>query len=245
MCRRRHFLGLSVAGLACSQATAQVGAQPEVWWWYWDRPAHLLPWPAPGVGAAVVVTHALLSGQAVRLQPRRNALPLPPGTVAMPVVHVEVDPARALAGTRAQRDALCDALVEAVRRSSLGWVQLDFEARPSQRSFWRAVVDATHAALRPGERLSVTALASWCHGDRWLGDAPVDEVVPMYFRLGHARRGLERLSAAGVSEQACGHAHGLADDEPPWPVPLAGRRYLFLGRVQRGPFLTPLNGSDP
>ena len=114
-------------------------------------------------------------------------------------------------------------------RGRSGWVQLDFEARPSQRAFWRAVVESTRAALPPGVRLSVTALASWCHGDRWLAGAPVDEVVPMYFRLGRARPDLERRSAAGTPEPLCRQAHGLADDEPPWPVALPGRRFLFLG----------------
>lgn len=214
----------------CGFWAAARAAEPAVWWWYWDRPAAQLPAPPAGVGAAVVARHVILSGAGVRVQTRRSALPLPPGTPALPVVHVEVDPAHPLAGTEGQRAALRDTLLDVARRADSGWVQLDFEARPSQRAFWRAVVEATHAALPPGVRLSVTALASWCHADRWLSGAPVDEVVPMYFRLGRAREAFERRSAAGTPEPLCRAAHGLADDEPPWPVTLPGRRYLFLGQ---------------
>lgn len=220
---------LATGLLALLLGGAAQAAPPETWWWYWDRPAHQLPAPPPGVGAAVVVRHVLLAGEAVQVQPRRSALALPGGTPAMPVVHVEVDPARPMTGSVAQRDALRDVLLAVARQGRPDWVQLDFEARPSQRAFWRAVVDATHAALPAGVRLSVTALASWCHGDRWLTGAPVDEVVPMYFRLGRARTTFEQRSAEATPEPLCRQAHGLADDEPPWPHRLPGRRFVFLG----------------
>jgi hypothetical protein len=232
---RRVAALVLLAGLA----TGAPAAEPAVWWWYWDRPAAQLPPPPPGTGAAVVARHVILSGSGWQLQTRRSPLPLPPGTPAIPVVHVEVDPAQPFVGNAGQRDALRDALLDVARRADAGWVQLDFEARPSQRAFWRAVVETTHAALPARVRLSVTALASWCHGDRWLGDAPVDEVVPMYFRLGRARATFERRSAAGTPEPLCCHAHGLADDEPPWPVALPGRRYLFLGQQHRRALRSP------
>jgi hypothetical protein len=109
-------------------------------------------------------------------------------------------------------------------------VQLDFEVRRSQRAFWLEVVQSVRAALPIGVRLSVTALASWCHGDRWLAQAPADEIVPMYFRLGSRRAEFERRTMAGAMDPRCAAAHGVADDEPPWPVALPGRRYVFLGR---------------
>mgnify|MGYP000520607233 CR=1 FL=1 len=68
-----------------------------------------------------------------------------------------------------------------------------------------------------------------------LGDIPADEVVPMYFRLGRSRPDYEARSAAGVPEPRCALAHGLADDEAPWPQALPGRRYLFLGHRTRRP----------
>lgn len=207
--------------------------EPREYWWYWDRPADVLPAPAPGVGVALVVEHVLLSGDQVVVRHRRSALPLPQGVVVMPVVHVEVDPARPFAGIAAQRAALVTLFVDTAQRSPSAWVQLDFEARLSQRAFWQQAVVDIRAALPDEVRLSVTALASWCYGDRWLADVPADEIVPMYFRLGRARADLIRRSAGGPAEPRCATAHGVADDEPAWPVALPGRRFVFLGRQNR------------
>jgi hypothetical protein len=43
------------------------------------------------------------------------------------------------------------------------------------------VLRAVRATLPAGRELSMTALASWYDTERWLGAAPVDEVVPMLF----------------------------------------------------------------
>ena len=241
-----HFRQLKLlaffAGIVSSAvAAAERNNLPDEVWWYWDRPATQLPTPAPGVGAAVVTTHIIFSGEGFVRQPRRSALHLPSDVPTVPVIHVEVDPARPFAGNAAQRDALRDAVVDVVGRGgSTRWVQLDFEARRTQRGFWRAAVEAIKAALPPGFRLSVTALASWCYGDRWLGDVPADEIIPMYFRLGRARPDYVLRSAAGVTESRCALAHGVANDEPPWPVVLSGRRYVFLGRAS----WRPINNSS-
>lgn len=238
------FIAALFAGSAIASGAVGELDTPREFWWYWDRPAEQLPAPAPGVGAAVLVTHVIFSGQGYLLQPRRSALRLPDGTATMPVVHVEVDPARPFAANAAQNDALRAAVLDAVRRGSSTWVQLDFEARRSQREFWRTAVQSIKASLPAGVRLSVTALASWCYGDRWIGDAPVDEIVPMYFRLKQARRDYTVRSAAGVTEARCATAYGVADDEPDWPVLLPGRRYVFLG--QRGrPVVDPQRSDLP
>ena len=223
----RNTLALALVGLAVG--TVRADPLPAEWWWYWDRPERQLPVPRPGIGAAVVTMHVYFSGSRVIRVRRRSALTLPPGTVSIPVIHVEVDPAQPFAATEEQRNALRDLVVaEAVaRRPPL--IQLDFEARQSQRSFWMASVRAIRERLPAEVRLSVTALASWCFGDRWLAEAPADEIVPMYFRLGKARASIVARSAAGIPEPRCREAHGVADDEPPWPVALPGRRYVFLG----------------
>ena len=43
----------------------------------------------------------------------------------------------------------------------------------------------------------MTALASFCVGDRWLDGLPVDEVVPMIFRMGTDNERIRSFLAAG------------------------------------------------
>lgn len=210
-------------------ANAMGDNQPKEFWWYWDRPAQQLPAPPPGVGAAIVTSHVYFSADRMRVIGRRSELRLAADVVIIPVIHVEVDPARPFAASAAQREALRAAVLDLVAIRRPPWVQLDFEARPTQREFWLASVRAIRASLPTDIGLSVTALASWCYGDEWLGDVPVDEIVPMYFRLGRAREEFEARSAAGEQQARCLQAHGVADDEAAWPAELPGRRYVFLG----------------
>src|SRR5258705_11788686 len=62
--------------------------------------------------------------------------------------------------------------------------QMDFDEKGSERPPNRQLLHRVRE--RPGLSvpLSMTALASWCAGDRWLEDLPIDEAVAMLFRLG-------------------------------------------------------------
>jgi hypothetical protein len=82
--------------------------------------------------------------------------------------------------------------------------------------------------------LSMTALASWCSYDNgWMQGLPVDEAVPMLFRMEPDRR---RFAPNGRREIArdfvirdplCMAAVGISTREA-WPREMAGRRvYVF------------------
>jgi hypothetical protein len=62
----------------------------------------------------------------------------------------------------------------------------------------------------------MTALASFCVGDRWLDALPVDEAVPMIFRMGADDRAIKNLLASGedFNEPLCQRSYGIALDEP-------------------------------
>jgi hypothetical protein len=81
--------------------------------------------------------------------------------------------------------------------------------------------------------LSMTALGSFCLGDRWLGELPVDEAVPMIFRMGADDRAIKNMLASGEDfrEPICRESYGVSADEP---VTLtfrdARRRYVFNPR---------------
>jgi hypothetical protein len=107
-------------------------------------------------------------------------------------------------------------------------VQLDFDARASEREFYRALAREVRAAVEPGIGLSITALASWCAGDDWLAGLPVDEAVPMLFQMGPEHgpyRAIAQSRAAAAP--ACRGAVGVSLAEP-LTTRGAGRRiYVF------------------
>jgi hypothetical protein len=72
------------------------------------------------------------------------------------------------------------------------------------------------AQLPDNVPLSMTALASFCIGDRWLDDLPVDEAVPMVFRMGADDRSIKSMLANGndFGEPRCRRSYGIAVDEP-------------------------------
>ena len=72
------------------------------------------------------------------------------------------------------------------------------------------------AQLPDNVPLSMTALASFCIGDRWLDDLPVDEAVPMIFRMGADDKPIKNMLANGkdFGEPLCRRSYGIAVDEP-------------------------------
>jgi hypothetical protein len=110
-------------------------------------------------------------------------------------------------------------------------VQVDFDATASEREFYRRLIRRLRERLRADVMLSVTALASWCAGDDWLAGLPVDEAVPMLFRMGPFNerfRGIaeRRTGAASV----CRNALGISLDEPFLVRRQQRRLYVFSPR---------------
>jgi hypothetical protein len=110
-------------------------------------------------------------------------------------------------------------------------VQLDFDATSSQRAFYAALIRDVRAALPDTLGLSITALASWCDGDPWLGGLPVDECVPMLFRMGRDESEIaRRLDRGGdLRARVAGSALGVSLDERR-RVPRRERVYVFNTR---------------
>jgi hypothetical protein len=108
-------------------------------------------------------------------------------------------------------------------------VQVDFDATRSEREFYRSLLFELRQSLPETTALSMTALVSWCQGDNWLEQLPVDEAVPMLFRMGGERDQL--LSQFSQSKELrarpCQASMGISTDEPlalPKPSP---RLYFF------------------
>lgn len=198
--------------------------------WAWERTEDLR-FVRPPMEIAVQTGFVSLSGEAVAARGRYFPLRTnaPPATA---VVHVEIDRARPLVWTPLMRRRLGAAIRHYATLRPTARVQLDFEVRASERRVLLATIADLRRALPPATRLSMTALASWCDTERWLDAAPVDEIVPMLFRMDQRGRGLERRLAAGgdFADPRCRTALAISTDTPIAHAPAGRRVYLFSPR---------------
>ena len=242
LCRKRErgWVGGLVAVLVWVGLSGVAAAEPVVW--AWERSEALGELPA-SYGIAVVVGVIRLSGEGMVARGRR--FPLRAGADAAPigVVHIEIDRSAALDWT----DRLRAQVVEAALSYASGYrmVQIDMEVRRSEREALLDVLRGVRAGLAPGTVLSMTALASWCESERWLEQAPVDEIVPMLFRMGRQGGRLrEKLAAGGdFGEPRCRTAVGISLDAPV-TVPPGRRIYVFNPRAWDAAAVAALESRD-
>ena len=127
------------------------------------------------------------------------------------------------------RSRIVEEIVSVSRTPGIAGIQIDFDALKSQRAFYRGLLLELREKLPSGLKLSITALASWCVFDDWISDLPIDEAVPMLFRLGAGEEEIGRYLAQGNDFRAaiCKHSVGISTDEP-FPKLRARRRvYVF------------------
>lgn len=194
--------------------------------WAWERPEDLRF--APDTEIAVQTGFIGLSGE--KLQARGRYFPLksarPPQTA---VVHVQIDHAIPLRWDPELRAKLAAAVRHYATVIPTPRVQLDFEVRQSERQVLLDTLTDLRRALPASTTLSMTALTSWCISENWLEKAPVDEIVPMLFRMqddGPAI--LKRLAAGGdFRNPRCRTALAISSDSPVSRAPRGRRVYLF------------------
>jgi hypothetical protein len=172
---------------------------------------------------------------------RQQPLLVSPGTPLTSVVRLET---RGRAPQPRQADSTAVLVIEAVHERTAA-LQIDFDARRSDRPFYAALLKSVRASLPRGIPLSITALASWCVDDPWIDTRDVDEIVPMLFQMGpDARHVLTRLEQDGRwPVEACNGAAGLATDERHDRLPPARSVYVFNPRAWTADDLRALSGN--
>jgi hypothetical protein len=197
--------------------------------WAWERPERLEFLDARQTGVAFLASTVTIRDQDVWVQPRMQPLRIPKDARLMAVVRIE---AQRPALRDGQRRAAVDAIVAASHLPRVSAVQIDFDATLSQREFYRAMLYDLRARL-PQTPISITALASWCVSDNWLAGLPIDEAVPMLFRMGRDDRAIRLRLRAGddFREPLCRASIGVSNDEPLPALPSGRRVYWFAPRV--------------
>jgi hypothetical protein len=198
--------------------------------WAWERPEDLRALPA-GIGVAFLAQTLTLDRHGVAVSPRRQPLRVDPATALMAVTRIEA-PAAGTSGDKGLTPSEVDRIADSVARTRelprVSAIQIDFDATLSQRSFYRDLLHRVRGRIGSDYPLSITALASWCMDDYWLADLPVDEVVPMLFRMGPDWPPAKRQNALSfVTAPTCRGSVGLSLDEP-LRLSTRGRRvYVF------------------
>lgn len=205
---------------------------PPIMLWAWETPHDLRFLKSPQIGVAYLATTLLLREDTLWVRRRIQPLRIDPSTPLVAVIRIESDEARRAVLSPRQRRMAADRIVEVIDTTGAQALQLDFDAKLSERQFYRLLLLDLRRRLGSGFFLSMTALVSWCGSPSWLADLPVDETIPMLFRMGDEGPATRyRLFNGGdFPALQCRTSLGLSIDEP---RPLAGkirRRYYFCSR---------------
>jgi hypothetical protein len=201
---------------------------PPIVLWAWERPESLDFIDVQGIGVAFLARTLYLTGSDVIIRPRLQPFSSPPDTQLMAVVRIASDRWRPPDLSASQRQLATAAIAEVSALSGISALQVDFDATASQRTFYREVLHQLRRQLPASMPLSMTALASWCIFDNWLAGLPVDEVVPMVFRMGADQHRVRRYLAEGdFRADACRHSLGISTDEPRPTIRPGRRLYVF------------------
>jgi hypothetical protein len=208
---------------------------PPVVLWAWERPEDLKSFDANRYAVAFLAQTLVLKNDEVTLNPRHQPLEVGPETKLMAVTRIESQKTTGQrpALSEAQRKKTVEHIVRTMNLRNVSAIQIDFDAVTSERDFYRALLHDLRAKLPDTVPLSMTALASFCVGDRWLESLPVDEAVPMIFRMGADDKPIKNLLSAGEDfrEPLCQRSYGIATDEPLDLKFKPGRRvYVFNHR---------------
>jgi len=207
----------------------RLGHLPPVMLWAWERPTELRFINPNETGVAFLAQSIRLRLDEVEIRPRLQPLNLPEGTPVMAVVRVETDAVNRPGLSAQQRERLAGAIADMARLPNISNIQIDFDATRSERAFYRDVIIDVRRRLPDKVSLSITALASWCTYDDWLSNLPIDEAVPMLFRMAGDGKEIARRLTSGDDFIAppCRHSYGISTDEPRTGLLPARRLYVF------------------
>lgn len=205
---------LILAGTVNGAQAADVSRLPRAMLWAWQRSENLQYINPQKFGVAFLRQTITINGDRISVSPRQQPLKVPANTCLLSVSRIEVDDRARAAFTREQVGRITHAVVQTATGPGVIGVQIDFDARLSERPFYIDVLRSVRRGLPKTSLLTMTALSSWCTFDPWLRDADVDEIVPMYFSMGADKRNILAFLKEGKTLQlGCKNCLGLSIDD--------------------------------
>jgi len=220
--------------------SARLASLPRITVWAWERREDLRQLDPATTAVAYLDRTIVVDARGLEVLPRRQPMLLPASVGLVRIAVVRIETGSGAPVIDASAEAVANAIAEAARQPGIAALQVDFDARQSQRAWYASVLRLVRAQIPARLPLSITALASWCSYDSsWLRSLPVDEAVPMLFRMEPDRRrvaqrsglrGLDAVSDFAIREPLCSNSVGISTTEE-WPRDLAGKRvYIFPDR---------------
>jgi hypothetical protein len=205
----------------------QMTGLPRFVVWAWERPEDLRFTNPQTTAVAFLAETIQLHGDTVVARPRKQSLLVPDGAHLVAVVRIEADQNAVLKGDQIEQTAT--AIAKAALLLRVMAIQVDFDATRSQQNFYRSLLFSVRRRLGPVTPISITALASWCIGDDWISSLPINEAVPMLFRMGADTSDVVGRLSSGRDFRAtiCQGSLGVSTDEPWVSLPSGRRIYVF------------------
>jgi hypothetical protein len=236
------FLALAIAlvvGLRLKQTRAALSVTetaesnnalqslPSTMLWAWERPEQIDFIDTKKFGIAFLAKTIHLRDGEVTSRPRLQPLILAKGTKVVAVVRIESRQLENGPLSEHQLERVTREIVQTSQIPGVLAIQIDFDAKASERDFYRRLLLQVRQQLPQALPLSITALASWCAGDNWLSGLPIDEAVPMLFRMGLDGSQFRSRLNSGDDPFAvpCHTAAGVSTDES---ITLPNRKRLYF-----------------
>jgi hypothetical protein len=200
--------------------------------WAWERPEDLRSLDPAKYCVAFLAQTLFLESQNVIPRPRRQPLEVAPGTYMIAVTRIET---RKESDYRPEYSAeqiekIVSLIKNTAKLANVKAVQIDFDVVVSERQFYRGIVTELKKQLPPDMPLTITSLGSWCVGDSWFNDFPIDEAVPMVFEMGADSDKIKTFLRNGNdwNEPLCRGSYGISKEEGrPEGIKDGRRMYYF------------------
>ncbi len=200
--------------------------------WAWERPEDLTFLDAKEFGVAFLSQTIYLENDKVTPRPRRQPLEMAPDTYIIAVTRIETNKETAKRPTFSPEmvHMTADLINGSLSLPLVRAVQVDFDAVASERQFYRAMMNELRNQMPPETPLTMTSLASWCTGDAWFNDFPVDEAVPMAFQMGADSDKIKKYLRKRNDwiEPLCRGSYGISVDDPLNMSLKPGRRSYYF-----------------
>src|SRR5579871_4608360 len=147
-----------------SAGAGRMSALPRITVWTWERREDLRAIDAATTAVAYLDRTVLVNADGVAVKPQRQSLLLPAAKELsrIAVVRIETTADAVLNEETSEKVA---AAIAGSAVTSLAALQIDFDARKSEREWYRKVLTRVRAKIPAAMPLSMTALASWCSYD--------------------------------------------------------------------------------